>query len=666
MFANNPLPMWVYDLETLQFLEVNEAAIAQYGYSRAEFLAMRIADIRPSEDVPRLLANIERTRPPLQASGEWRHRRKDARIIDVQITSHILDFAGRRASLVVAWDITQRKQAEQEARESAKSFHALNAQLEQRVLEQTAELREAKAFLETLVTQGPSVIFKLDGVDTPTRAMTYISPNIERILGYRPEEVLGVSGFWEAHLHPEDRERLRATTAAALRERRTQFDQEGRIRHKDGSYRWMHSIFRVEYDQSGAPASIFGYDRDVTDRRAAEAAIKEAKLEAERANQAKSEFLSRMSHELRTPLNAILGFAQLLGMDSLSSQQSENLEYILKGGRYLLELINEVLDIARIEAGRLAISLEPVATREAVEGVLDLMRPVAAEMNVQLNGGGPSPPERYILADAQRLKQVLLNFLSNAIKYNHRGGIVTLGYEETPAGRLRIEVSDTGPGIPPDKMERLFIPFERLGAERTSTEGTGLGLALSKRLVEAMGGTLGVESTVGKGSTFWAEFPVVKGPLARLTPHQPEEPGADGLDASSDIATVLYVEDNLSNLELIQRLLTRRPGVRLLPAMQGQLGFDLARRHHPDLILLDLHLPDIPGDEVLRRLQAAPDTQNVPVVVISADATPSRIARLLAAGAWQYLTKPLDVKRFLALLDEALKAPKGGRAARSD
>jgi PAS domain S-box-containing protein len=539
---------------------------------------------------------------------------------------------------------------------SAFQLNALNAELEQRVLEQTAELREAKAFLETLVTLGPTVVFKLDGVDTPTRAMTYVSPNIERILGYRPEEVLGVSGFWEAHTHPEDVDGLRATTAAALREQRTEFEQESRIRHKDGSYRWMHSVFRVEYDRSGVPISMFGYDRDVTARWAAEATIKEGKLEAERANAAKSEFLSRMSHELRTPLNAILGFAQLLGMDSLSSEQHENVEYILKAGRHLLKLIDEVLDITGIEEGRLPITLEPVATREVVQGTLDLMRPLAAAMNVQLNGGALNLPERYILGDVYRLEQVLLNFVSNAIKYNQSGGTVTLGYEETPERRLRIRVSDTGPGIAPDKIERLFIPFERLGAEQTTNAGTGLGLALSKRLVEAMGGALGVESTVGTGSTFWAEFPVVEGPVARLTPRSVEAPSAEQLDASPHPGTVLYVEDNLSNLELIQRLLTRRRGVRLLPAMQGQLGLDLARQHHPDLILLDLHLPDIPGVEVLRRLRAMPETQNVPVVVISADATPSRIAQLRAAGAWHYLTKPLNAKRFLALLDEALKA----------
>jgi len=521
------------------------------------------------------------------------------------------------------------------------------------VAQRTAELREAKAFLETLVTRGPSVVFKLDGVDTPTRAMTYISPNIEPILGYGPEEVLGVSGFWEAHLHPEDREKLRAVTEAALQERRTQFEHEGRIRHKDGAYRWMHSLYRVEYDREGTPTSILGYDQEVTARRAAEEALKRAQEEADRANQAKSEFLSRMSHELRTPLNAILGFAQLLEMDSLNDKQRESIAFILKGGHHLLGLINEVLDIARIEAGRLSLSPEPVSAREVVQESLDLVGPLAAEMGIHLDVLATAVPERNILADRQRIKQVLLNLLANAIKYNRKGGRVTLSCAEPEAGRLRIEVSDTGPGISPDKMARLFTPFERLGAEGTSIQGTGLGLALSKRLVEAMGGTLDVESAVAKGSTFWVEFSTAENPLERVRGQDAIPPVAVG--ARSRAATVLYVEDNLPNFKLIENLMALRPGVKLIPAMQGRMGLDLAGQHHPDVILLDVHLPDISGDEVLRRLRDDPETRHIPVVVISADATSRQIDRLRAAGAREYLTKPLDVKKLLALLDELLK-----------
>jgi len=387
----------------------------------------------------------------------------------------------------------------------------------------------------------------------------------------------------------------------------------------------------------------------MADRRAAE-------LRAETASRAKSEFLSRMSHELRTPLNSILGFAQVLEMDSLSPEQCESVGYIVKGGRHLLRLIDEVLDIARIEAGRLAISPEPVPVRDIVREALDLVKPLAAERHVRLlDGGASDAPDQHVLADAQRFKQVLLNFLSNAIKYNREGGTVTLSYSAPAPGWLRLEVIDTGPGIPPDGLERLFAPFERLGAEQAGIEGTGLGLALSKRLVEAMGGRLGAESTLGRGSTFWIELAVAESPVKRLTRDDLAEPASAGGDGSSKAGIVLYVEDNLSNVQLIKRLLVHRPKVRLLPIMQGRLALDLASQHNPDLILLDLQLPDIPGDEVLRRLRETPETRHIPVIVISADATPGQIDRLRAAGAWQYLTKPFDVKKFLSLLDEALK-----------
>jgi signal transduction histidine kinase/ActR/RegA family two-component response regulator len=390
--------------------------------------------------------------------------------------------------------------------------------------------------------------------------------------------------------------------------------------------------------------------------------LRGARDEAEKANQAKSEFLSRMSHELRTPLNAILGFGQLLEMDHLSSEQQESVQHILKGGRHLLGLIDEVLEIARIEMGRLVMSPEPVRVSETLQEALDLVRPMAATKKVRLNNEDGGTADVHVLADRQRLKQVFLNLCSNAVKYNHAGGTVTLSYEETARGRLRVKVTDTGPGIPQDKIGRLFTPFDRLGAEQSEVEGTGLGLSLSKRLVEAMGGTLGVDSVPGRGSTFWLEFPVVESPLAQLEKAGEYVPAPAELEASRKARVVLYIEDNLSNLKLIQRLLAHRPEVRLLPAMQGRLGLQLAGEHRPDLILLDVQLPDIPGSDVLRQLLEMPETREIPVVVISADATPGQIERLLAAGAWKYLTKPLDVKKFLAVLDEALEERKAGHS----
>jgi signal transduction histidine kinase/ActR/RegA family two-component response regulator len=399
-------------------------------------------------------------------------------------------------------------------------------------------------------------------------------------------------------------------------------------------------------------------ERRVTERTAqlaeANQGLEQARGDADRANRAKSEFLSRMSHELRTPLNGILGFAQLLEMDHLAAEQRESVEYILKGGRHLLELINEVLDIARIEAGRLRVSLEPVPVGEVIGETLDFVRPLAANANIQVTAGAKGTTERYVVADRQRLRQVLLNLLSNAVKYNRPGGTAALSCVETRGGRLQIRVSDTGLGISPENIQRLFTPFERLGADQTGIEGSGLGLALSKRLTEAMGGTLNVESAVGRGSTFWAEFALTESPIERLEREIAEAPGSADRGASRKPSLVLYIEDNLPNLKLIERLLAHRPEVKLMPAMQGRLGVDLAREHRPDLILLDLHLPDIMGDEVLRQLREIPATRETPVVMISADATAGQIKRLLDAGARAYLTKPLDVKKFLVLLDEIL------------
>ena len=469
------------------------------------------------------------------------------------------------------------------------------------------------------------------------------SSETNRVFGLSPEEDVNNFARFQELIYPEDRDMVMQAIGVALRGG-PRYEVEYRVVWpSSGEVRFVYSQGDVILDEAGQPRRMFGTVQDVTERKLVD--------EVKRASKAKSEFLSRMSHELRTPLNAILGFGQLLERQKPTEVQRKRVGYILSAGKHLLDLINEVLDISRIEAGRMQLSLEPVCVADALEETLDLMRPLATERSIQLSASADIDAGVHVLADRQRFKQVLVNLLNNAVKYTPFFGGVAVSYHVPGNEKVRVLVSDTGPGIPAEKLARLFTPFERLGAEQSAIEGTGLGLALSQRLMDAMGGSIGVESAVGKGSTFWIELPLAKSPLERF----PRDGAANGArQPSSEPASrsILYIEDNLSNLALIEQMLAERPGTALLTCMQGKVGLDLARQHTPDLILLDLHLPDLPGWDVLSQLKADSTTRHIPVVVISADATKRQMNRLMSAGAAHYLTKPLDVNKFFQVLDE--------------
>ena len=468
------------------------------------------------------------------------------------------------------------------------------------------------------------------------------SSETNRVFGLSPEEDVNNFARFQELIYPEDRDMVMQAIGVALRGG-PRYEVEYRVVWPSGEVRFVYSQGDVILDEAGQPRRMFGTVQDVTERKLVD--------EVKRASKAKSEFLSRMSHELRTPLNAILGFGQLLERQKPTEVQRKRVGYILSAGKHLLDLINEVLDISRIEAGRMQLSLEPVCVADALEETLDLMRPLATERSIQLSASADIDAGVHVLADRQRFKQVLVNLLNNAVKYTPFFGGVAVSYHVPGNEKVRVLVSDTGPGIPAEKLARLFTPFERLGAEQSAIEGTGLGLALSQRLMDAMGGSIGVESAVGKGSTFWIELPLAKSPLERF----PRDGAANGArQPSSEPASrsILYIEDNLSNLALIEQMLAERPGTALLTCMQGKVGLDLARQHTPDLILLDLHLPDLPGWDVLSQLKADSTTRHIPVVVISADATKRQMNRLMSAGAAHYLTKPLDVNKFFQVLDE--------------
>jgi signal transduction histidine kinase/ActR/RegA family two-component response regulator len=375
--------------------------------------------------------------------------------------------------------------------------------------------------------------------------------------------------------------------------------------------------------------------------------------ELEKASQAKNEFLSRMSHEFRTPLAAIMGFSELLALADLDEKKRGWAETTLKAGRHLLQLVDEVLDISRIEAGELPLSVEPIEIGPLLDDVIELVQPIADGRGVTIPTPELTDRSGYVRADNQRLKQVLINLLSNAVKYNREGGEVRISVEAAGSDRMRIAVSDTGPGIDAGSLARLFTPFERLDAG-ADVQGTGLGLALSRSLVEAMGGRIEVESELGKGSTFTVELG--RGEPAAVEAATEEERELVAERSYDGERRLLYIEDTVANLRLVEEILESRPSVKLLPAGMGRLGLELAVEHRPDLILLDLHLPDIDGEQVLVGLRADERTRDIPVVVLSADATQRAREPVLQDGARAYLTKPIGVRELLEVVDEYLQS----------
>lgn len=417
----------------------------------------------------------------------------------------------------------------------------------------------------------------------------------------------------------------------------------------------------VQYQTSVAPlrepdgtiSGIVGVTRDVTAAKETERRLAGALSEADRANRAKNEFLSRVSHELRTPLHAILGYGQLLGQEELDPEAHDSVDHILRGGRHLLALINEILDISRIESGTLSLSIETVRVYDVVDEVCSFLSHAAAPRSITLEIGVTR--NLFVRADRQRLRQVLVNLGSNAIKYNHDGGRVDF-LAEPSNGAVRIGVKDTGIGIDAEKQMHLFEPFQRLGADERGVEGTGLGLVVSKALVEAMGGTIDVQSVPGDGSTFWTELTRVGPPVGAATTDDHFVDPAANPELNPDAHTVLYIEDNEANLQLVRRILALQGDrFRFVGALDGLTGLNRAKAILPDLILLDLHLPEIDGEIVLQRLREDPATRDIPVVVLSADATPSRIERLVREGVFAYLTKPLDIGGFVATIHDALQ-----------
>jgi PAS domain S-box-containing protein len=527
-----------------------------------------------------------------------------------------------------------------------KQFDSEQKRLDQR-------LRDQQFYTRSLIESNVDALITTD----PSGIISDVNKQMEALTGSTRDELIGAP-FKNCFT---DAARAEAAIKRVLSETKlTNYELTARAR--DGKETVVSYNATTFYDRDRTLQGVFAAARDITERRILDQALQEtnlalqgAKLAAERANLAKSDFLSSMSHELRSPLNAILGFAQLMESSTPppTTPQRQSIDQILQAGWYLLKLINEILDLALIESGKLSLSPEPISLADVLSDCRGMIEPLALK-----SGIGLTFPEfddtPFVKADRTRVKQVLINLLSNAIKYNRAGGTVEVTCAMNATQRMRIGVHDTGNGLTPEKLAQLFQPFNRLGQESGSEEGTGIGLVVSKRLVELMGGEIGAESTIGMGSVFWIELQSTRAPRLAVAATEVQTDVPARAHREAVLHTLLCIEDNPANLMLVEKLLERRPDIRLLAAKDGSRGIEMARAARPDVILMDINLPGISGLIALDILAEDSETASIPVIALSANAMPGDIEKGLAAGFFRYLTKPIKVTEFMDTLDSAL------------
>ena len=536
--------------------------------------------------------------------------------------------------LLIGTDNTARKQVEAEQKK-----------LDQR-------LRDQQFYTRSLIESNIDALMTTD----PRGIITDVNKQMEALTGCTRDELIGAP-FKSYFTDPQ---RAEAGINLVLSEKKVT-DYELTARARDGKETVVSYNATTFYDRDRTLQGVFAAARDVTERQRVERALQETNVElesaksaAEKANLAKSDFLSSMSHELRSPLNAILGFAQLMETASPepTDAQAESIAQILQAGWHLLKLINEILDLAVIESGKVSLSLESVSLADVMPECEAMMAPEAQQRGISMTF--PEVDEGlFVRADRTRLKQIVINLLSNAIKYNSPAGTVIVTCTQGSEGSTRISVEDAGEGLTSEKMAQLFEPFNRLGQEAGGVAGTGIGLVVTKRLTELMGGVLGVESTVGRGSVFWCELASSEAPQILEDSIQSTQNVGTETSAELPLRTLLYVEDNPANMTLVEQLIARRTDVTLLTAVNGSLGVELAKSAQPSVILMDINLPGISGIEALKILRNDPMTQHIPVVALSANAMPRDIELGLEAGFFRYLTKPIKVNEFTATLNEA-------------
>ena len=632
----------------------NVGAERMLGYAAAEVMnKITPADISDSEEViarakalsaelattitPGFAALVFKASRGIEDIYELTYIRKDGSRFPavVSVTALRDPRGGIIGYLLIGTDNTARKQVEAEQK-----------RLDQR-------LRDQQFYTRSLIESNIDALMTTD----PLGIITDLNKQMEALTDCTRDELIGAP-FKNYFTDPD---RAEAAIKLVLSEKKVT-NYELTVQARDGKKTVVSYNATTFYDRDRRLQGVFAAARDVTERKRFEQALQEtnaelesAKSAAEKANLAKSDFLSSMSHELRSPLNAILGFAQLMEASSPAptAAQAESITQILQAGWHLLKLINEVLDLAVVESGKVSLSPEPVSLAEVLAECQAMMEPQAQQRGISMTFPKVAAA-CFVQADRTRVKQVLINLLSNAIKYNRPQGRVEVLCAAAGADRLRISVQDTGAGLPPEKLAQLFQSFNRLGQEVRGEEGTGIGLVVSKRLVELMGGIIGVESIVGAGSMFWIELRLTTAPSLVTTGGAPVVAAPAPVPANARVRTLLYVEDNPANMKLVEKLLALRADIRLIGAVNGTLGVELARATLPEVILMDINLPGISGIDAMKILREDPATKHIPIVALSANAMPRDIVRGLEAGFYRYLTKPIRVDEFMETVNEAL------------